>query len=342
MSKPIPFLEFRAASFYWRRRVPVAVLSRYSNSVFCFPLKTNVLREAAAVASRITAISDICFRAEIDVSPDVMTKLLVTYARLEIEASDRLRALTGPRTRAAAEAGLAMETAIRASLRDAIFLCEREPAFQAVESTARHLGIEIAGDDEDLPILVDKMMRLMLELSEERERRAQGYFSDRQPYLAMALSAEAPVMSSAPLQGREPKVAAAAPMDADMDPVIRPMFVSRREMATPPVPPGQDPVETVPSPTKFEQEDASFSDSEQTAAGQIVAPQPVLFEDGGVSLTFRQEGAAPISEEPSIVGLFDIWFDFRLKGCLKHGAYEITDAGLGSGPIDLLEASVPS
>lgn len=181
MSKSTPFLEARPTGFYWRRRVPAAILPRYQTPFFCFPLKTHVLREAAAVASRITAISDICFRAEIDVSPEVMTRLLVTYARLEIEASDRLRALTGPRTREAAEAGLALETAIRASLRDAIFLCERDPAFRAIENTARHLGIEISGDDEDLPILVDRMLRLMLELSEERERRARGHFSAASP-----------------------------------------------------------------------------------------------------------------------------------------------------------------
>ena len=108
MSKSIPHLELRRTGFFWRRRVPTAILPRYQTSFFCFPLKTHVLREAAAVASRITAISDICFRAEIDVPPEVMTRLLVTYARLEIETADRLRALLGPRTREAAEASLAL------------------------------------------------------------------------------------------------------------------------------------------------------------------------------------------------------------------------------------------
>lgn len=190
MSKSIPHLELRRTGFFWRRRVPTAILPRYQTSFFCFPLKTHVLREAAAVASRITAISDICFRAEIDVSPEVMTRVLVTYARLEIETADRLRAFMGPQTREAAEASLALETAIRASLRDALFLCERDPALRAIESTARHLGIDLVGEDEDLPILADKMLRLMIELSEERERRTRGHFSDNQPYLALELSGE--------------------------------------------------------------------------------------------------------------------------------------------------------
>lgn len=176
-----PYLEHRPTGYFWRRRVPVAVLPRYSVTFFCFPLKTDVLREAAAVARRITAIADICFHAETAVPPEVMTRLLVTYARLEIEAADRIRAHIGPRSRAAAEAALAVESASRASLRDAIFLCERDPAFRAIESTARYLGVEIQGDDEDLPILADRMMRLLLELSEERERRARGMFSEPQP-----------------------------------------------------------------------------------------------------------------------------------------------------------------
>lgn len=181
MRSPQPHLERRPTGYFWRRRVPVAVLPRFCISFLCFPLKTNLLPEAAAIARRLTAIADSCFSAGIDVSPEVMTRLLVTYARLEIETADRIRALTAPCSRAAAEAALAVEAATRASLRDAIFLCERDPAFRAIESTARHLGLDIRGDDEDLPILADRMLRLMLELSEERERRSRGIFPSRSP-----------------------------------------------------------------------------------------------------------------------------------------------------------------
>lgn len=311
-----PFLEARPTGFYWRRRVPAAILPRYQTPFFCFPLKTHVLREAAAVASRITAISDICFRAEIDVSPDVMTRLLVTYARLEIEASDRLRALTGPRTREAAEAGLAMETAIRASLRDAIFLCERDPAFRAIESTARHLGLDIEGDDEDLPILADKMLRLMLELSEERERRARGHFSDNQPYLSLALSGASlasGTLATATVAAADPTTQQTRPADA----VATPIFASSRAKCAD----RGDAAEGAPlSPP-----------AAPAAIAETEMPSPaVVFDNGVVSIAFAKETAPADakSPEPNVVELFDIWFDYKSRGCLKTGEYEITDTKL--------------
>lgn len=54
--------------------------------------------------------------------PEVMTLLLTSYARFEIEAADRLRALTGRRTRESAEAAMAIEAATRAYLHDAVDL----------------------------------------------------------------------------------------------------------------------------------------------------------------------------------------------------------------------------
>lgn len=330
MSKSTPFLEARPTGFYWRRRVPAAILPRYQTPFFCFPLKTHVLREAAAVASRITAISDICFRAEIDVSPEVMTRLLVTYARLEIEASDRLRALTGPRTREAAEAGLAMETAIRASLRDAIFLCERDPAFRAIESTARHLGLDIEGNDEDLPILADKMLRLMLELSEERERRARGHFSDSQPYLSLALSGAGLAcgsMMTAPVEAtRAPEIRSTGMAEV----VPTPVFASARAKCVDKVDAMED---APPAPSK-----APDTSAETEMPSAAVPPTPelepappsVVFDNGVVSIAFAKETtpADPGSREPSVVELFDIWFDYKARGCLKTGEYEITDATL--------------
>ncbi|WP_421780161.1 DUF6538 domain-containing protein [Falsirhodobacter deserti] len=128
MTRTQPHLELRKTGYYWRRRVPRAVSNRFKTSFFCFPLRTHVPREAAELARRVTAISDLCFVAESGVSPEEMTKILVTYARLEIEAADCLRALTGPRSRAAAEASLSIESAARASLRDALFLCDRSSA----------------------------------------------------------------------------------------------------------------------------------------------------------------------------------------------------------------------
>lgn len=188
MARTQPYLELRPTGYFWRRRIPVACGFRIKPGFLCFPLRTKVLREAAVVAHRLTALSDICFNAETDVPPEVMTSVLTTYALAQIETADRLRALTGPRTRIAAEAALTLESALRAALRQDIFLGEREKAVDAISLTAHQLGIEIDPDEEDFGVLVDRMLRLMLEVSEERERRAKGIFAETQPYLGLALS----------------------------------------------------------------------------------------------------------------------------------------------------------
>ncbi|QDY69304.1 hypothetical protein [Qingshengfaniella alkalisoli] len=86
------------------------------------------------------------------------------------------------------EASLAIEAAARAALRDAIFLCDRSPAVTPIRDTAVRLGIGIDETEEDYAVLADKMLRLMVEVSEEKERRSRGYFPEPRPYLSMALS----------------------------------------------------------------------------------------------------------------------------------------------------------
>ncbi|MDP2083639.1 MAG: tyrosine-type recombinase/integrase [Gemmobacter sp.] len=350
MTNPTPYLELRPTGYFWRRRVPVAMSSRYSNPFFCFPLKTDLLREAAAVAGRITAISDICFRAEIAVPPDVMTRLLVTYARLEIETADRIRALTGPRSRAAADASLAVEAAIRASLRDAILRCERDPALRAIESTARHLGLTLAGDDEDMPVLADKMLRLMLEVSEERERRARGHFAESQPFLALALSEisapPAPSMmpQSALAQGSTGTCHLPSPdpvlLDAECSPSIRapladkalaqepspsPVFATRRRPDAGPATAGLEALRPVAPPP----ERSALDPDSPTSSG--CSSHQVLFEGADCTVQFASADylASATAVEPTLLELFDEWFASQSKGIIQQGHLQIVDKAVG-------------
>ncbi|MEH6647604.1 DUF6538 domain-containing protein [Sulfitobacter sp.] len=153
------YLELRPTSYYWRRRVPTREVKRFKPTFFCFSLQTNLFREAADVARRITAISDICFNAETDMPPEVMTQILIDYARLDIEA------------------------AARTSLRDSIFLCDMTPTLTPIRDTAARLGIALDEAEDDFALLTGKMIRLLIELSEEKERRAKGLFC-RNPTLS--------------------------------------------------------------------------------------------------------------------------------------------------------------
>lgn len=188
MSTGQPHLERRPTGYYWRRRLPASCRNRVKPLSLCFPLKTKDRLQAARIARSLTALSEICFTAEIDLPPEVMIHLLVSYARLEIEADDRLRATTGPRTRMAAQAALTVEAELRASLREAILCCDHTPAVDPVKLTAERLGIDLDDAEDDYAILCDKMLRMQIEISKERERRANGYFADKQPYLDLALS----------------------------------------------------------------------------------------------------------------------------------------------------------
>jgi hypothetical protein len=60
MAKRQPHLESRPTGYYWRRRVPASEAKRFETAFFCFPLYTPLIREAADVARRLTAISDLC------------------------------------------------------------------------------------------------------------------------------------------------------------------------------------------------------------------------------------------------------------------------------------------
>ncbi|WP_417525757.1 DUF6538 domain-containing protein [Marinovum sp.] len=294
MTTKHPFLELRPTGFYFRRRVPARARKWIKPRFFCFSLRTHLPRDAAELARRLTAVSELCFNAEQTMPPEMMTEILVTYARLEIDTADRLRALTGPRTRAAAEASLALELAARASLRDAIFLCDREPALQPIRDIAARLGLEIDENEDDFAILADRMLRLLIELSEEKERRARGQFSDPQPYLAMALTAGTQSLA-------EP------PRAVDIEP----------QATTGP---------------KAQDEGAPSQHDEPEKLEDIAEPVSRVFHEGdGVRITVdpraSQQEKSPHGEDPRLLEIWDRWFEERSRGVTIKGAYVYEDEG---------------
>lgn len=297
-----PHLELRATSYYWRRRVPARESNRFKPAFFCFSLQTHVIREAADLARRITAISNICFNAETDMPPEMMTQIMINYARIEIETSDQLRQVTGPRTREAAEAALAVEAAARASLRDAIFLCDRTPALSPIHDTAARLGISIDEQEEDFGVLAGKMVRLMIELSEEKERRARGYFAEPQPYLSAALQ-----QSALPTTIPVPPRAAAPNVPVQIETIVH---------AEPPA--------DIPTNLLAEQ----VSPAPQASA----EPTSETFHArDGLSIKVDTSHGVPArmldGTDPRILDLWDAWFDEMSRGVYRTGAYTHENGG---------------
>jgi len=297
-----PHLELRATSFYWRRRVPARESNRFKPAFFCFSLQTHVVREAAELARRITAISNICFNAETDMPPETMTQILIDYARLEIETADRLRELTGPRTRAAAEAAIAFEAAARESLRDAIFLCDKTPALSPIHDTAARLGITVNEEETDFAILASKMVRLLIELSEEKERRAKGHFSEPQPYLSAALQ-----------QPTLPTTLPERPHIALPDASVPPEMLKQAETS-------------VNVPLAEEHEEPSCTP--QVSAEPI---SDTFHAKDGLSIKVDTSHGAPArmldGTDPRILDLWDSWFEEMSRGVYRTGAYTLENTG---------------
>jgi integrase len=239
-----------------------------------------------------------------------MTHLLISYARLEIEAADRLRATTGPRTRMAAQAALAVEVELRASLREAILCCDHTPAVDPVKLTAERLGIDLDASEDDYAILCDKMLRMQIEISEERERRANGYFADKQPYLDLALStlhATPTAHTTSIADSPAPTVAA-----ADNTPEI---------------------VAALPAPSA-EQMASSTTSVNGPALSAAESTDDLLLDQDGVTVRYRATLEAPESQErilcsPRLLDLWNAWFEHGRKGAIHSSNYDITDAALG-------------
>ena len=306
MATSQPRLELRKTGFYWRRRVPARAKNRVIPAFFCFPLKTHAPREAAELAQRLRSISELYFIAETDVHPEIMTSILVDYSRFEIDGFDHLRALTGPRTRQAAEAALEIEAAAMASLRDAIFLCDHTPALSPIRDTARRLELESKEDDEDFPVLMARMVRLMIEISEERDRPAKGIFADTQPYLQMALQAPLPNPASQPTAS---PATTTAVRDQQLDVVSE---ENAKEAAS------------AQEETVTEANEAPHEAEKET--------EEVHFEREGLKISV-QKGQNPPScvlggSDGRVLDLWNAWFDYKKKGKRKEGTYIYEDEEL--------------
>lgn len=330
MSIKQPHLEFRTSGYYWRRRVPAAAKNRFKPEFFCFPLRTHVLRDAAELARRLTAVSEFCFYAEQNMSPEIMTEFLIAYAKGEIELDDRLRALSGPRTRVAAETAMALEAAARASLRDAIFRCDRSPAIQPLRDTAARLGVALDETEEDFAILADKMVRTMIAVSEEKEQRARGNFKEEDPYLAEALrrtSALSMPMRSATSQpvfvvpqGAEIAPAEAIPAAIPEDKIDRSETnISEPSSSTAKVSNGAAQCSNPEHPIA----------SKGSALGQSRSEADIFYARPGLNVSINRSLMMPArglgDTDPTIIELWDQWFDEKSRGLRLNGAYLFED-----------------
>lgn len=160
----------------------------------CLSLKTRAFSVAAELARRLSALSDQVFlyaTATMSLSSKDIDRIVSTFARFEIEAGNRERALGDPRSPQLAQAAMEREAARQAVLRQAFFERDYAVAQEPLRHVAAYLGIELPeAGCEDARILAYEATRVMLDNSEDKARRDRGFFPGPSPYFARAIAEE--------------------------------------------------------------------------------------------------------------------------------------------------------
>ncbi len=239
----------------------------------CFSLRTHLPRDAKILARRLTEMSDLVFAADAEtmmaIVPEIQVQLLEGLARFEIAAFEQARAVAGPRSAEAAALDLRREEALQATLRQALWLGDREVALRPLRHVAMHLGIELDEADADWTALAYEATKVLLDVSQERARRQQGVYDQPTAFFRSAVSTAAPVavphrtastgITVAPASFATCEAGSVPPASAPAS------TAANTDGAAPKTPPA-----SAPSPAPDRQEDATSAE-ERPARGSSLA-----------------------------------------------------------------------
>lgn len=290
-----PHLEIRRTGYYWRRRLPRSLqecgksapelpegnteTQPSKKSFLCYSLRNNVLRDAKILARRLSEMSDLVFAANAEmnmaITPETQVRMLESLARFEIEAFERTRAVTAPRSPEAAIQDLRREEALQTTLRQAIFLGDRQVAKRPLFHVAAHLGIEIDQSDEDWNALAYEATKVLLDVSQERARRQQGNYDQPTLFFRRAINTVEPTALPHPTLPVEVSIAPAAfATDETIAPSAAPATAPTTATApTAPEPQHEAPIRSEPSLVA-----SSFKDT--TSLTQVIVPAGFDLPDG--------------------------------------------------------------
>lgn len=180
-SSKLPHLEYRRSGFYWRRRFPKRDASYQTKPFFVFSLRTHFPSDARVLSARLTELTTLAFqfvKGRPDMDDATLAAVVTELISFEIEAFEQSRAIADPRTREVARYESRREEALQEVLRDAIFLRDWEVARDPLKGVAQRLGLELPEDPHDWRRLASRATLAMLEVSQERQRRDRGEYSE--------------------------------------------------------------------------------------------------------------------------------------------------------------------
>ena len=220
-----PHLEKRPSGYFFRRRLPkawVEISNPGQSSAICLSLRTDVLSEATCRVRALTALKDLAVALTTErpvdhLSPEHVT-LLTELARCQIAAHEALRASAEPRSEAAANFAAQTERATQDMLRRALALGDRTPVTDPLREMARRLGVTLDETSSNWRALAFEALRVMLDVSREREKREVGTYEEVTPIfrsvIASRSAAPGAVLPQVVAQSHAPALtmpAAAAP-----------------------------------------------------------------------------------------------------------------------------------
>lgn len=203
----IPYLEKRPSGFFVRRRFPKAyfgIKNPGPTSALCLSLRTDVLSEATCLVRALTALTDLAVALTTErpvdhLRPEHVT-LLIELARFQIAAHEAVRASAEPRSEEAANFAAKAEHTTQDMLRRALALGDRTPVVKPLRELAQRMGLSLDETSTDWRKLAFEALRVMLDVSRERERREVGTYEAHTPIFRSAMACRSAPSSAADSQ----------------------------------------------------------------------------------------------------------------------------------------------
>ncbi|WP_370283320.1 hypothetical protein [Pseudooceanicola sp.] len=304
-----PHLEKRPSGYFFRRRLPkawVEISNPGQSSAICLSLRTDVLSEATCRVRALTALTDLAVALTTErpvdhLSPEHVT-LLTELARCQIAAHEALRASAEPRSEAAANFAAQAERATQDMLRRALALGDRSPVTAPLREMARRLGVTLDESTADWRALAFEALRVMLDVSREREKREVGTYEEVTPIFRSVMASRwASATVSLPVAAsRSSAPALAVPAAAAPGAVAQPAqtipAATTPKSATEAIAPLQAPVETAAAP-------AANAD---TVPASPATPQPAAEDTSPVVVAKDDETAFRIRMRPPLLKNIDL------------------------------------
>lgn len=184
----IPYLEKRPSGFFFRRRFPKAyfgIENLSPTSALCLSLRTDVLSEATCLVRALTALTDLAVALTTERPVDHLSSehvtMLTELARFQIAAHEAVRASAEPRSEEAANFAARAEHTIQDMLRRALALGDRTPVIEPLREVAQRMGVSLDETSTDWRKLAFEALRVMMDVSRERERREVGGYEEPTP-----------------------------------------------------------------------------------------------------------------------------------------------------------------